>query len=683
MALKCAICGKEYPAGTAMCPADSGALLPTAASNSTDLQIGTVFADKYEIISVLGEGGMSRVYKARHNYMKRVVAIKLLHYLGAEDPVAAARFQLEAQAASALSHPNVVTVHDYGLTPDGRAFFIMDCLEGESLDDVLQRKGHLQLEEAIDIFTQVCEGLDHAHKKGIIHRDVKPSNLVLLKQEDGSRIVKLVDFGIAKLVRKASDEEIRKQQQLTQTGEIFGTPAYMSPEQCQGRQLDARSDIYSFGCLMYECLAGMPPLVGATFVNTAVKHVNEKPKPLTLTAAIEVPPELDAVILKCLEKSPSRRYQSAAELRQALFDASYAAGLKGLRVGAIPVPRIPELSDDSGLKQKAQEINRQEGLSKRTVYIGSATVCLALATAFWGLFVFQGPPGDTGVLYDKLRWQWGIAYADELMRKNEYAKAADMLEKCEDIARGFGDDGRKLETTLQKEVEAYGRNHDAAKLEEVNNDLVALATQKVFAEYETLMKLLKEWEEPVSTNVQREQRARLAVAFGERISHCADKLAIRARTKQENLLKRAIKVFDLLNLREGTFRSRFRIQLADVYRQQLRTDEQRSILAEAVEHAPKNPHTKEGWSLKIEANFLFGVLNSSNNNLDKAKQELEDATKWSKEHLGEGETYRDCLLALADLYKKSPDSKYQEQSKSLTEEAKAVTAQLDADDNKD
>lgn len=683
MALKCAICSKEYPAGTTMCPADNGALLPTAASQSGDITIGSIFADKYEIISLLGEGGMSRVYKARHIFMKRVVAVKLLHYLGAEDPVAAARFQLEAQAASALSHPNVVTVHDYGLTADGRAFFIMDCLEGESLDDVLQKKGHLQLQEAVDIFTQVCEGLDHAHKKGIVHRDVKPSNLVLMKQDDGTKTVKLVDFGIAKLVKKASDEEIRKQQQLTQTGEIFGTPAYMSPEQCQGRQLDARSDIYSFGCLMYECLAGMPPLVGPTFVNTAVKHVNEKPKPLVLTAAVEVPPELDAVILKCLEKAPAKRFQSAGELRQALFDASYAAGLKGLKVGAIPVPRVPELSDSSGEKHKLQEKDSKNKVSKSTIYLGTASLCAALIAACWLMFFFQGPPGDTGSLYDKLRWQWGIAYSDELMRKEEYAKAADMLEKCEDIARKFGDDGRKLETTLQKEVEAYGRNHDAAKLEEVNNDLVALANQKVNSEYEALMRLLKEWEQPVSRSVQREQRARLAVAFGERISHCADKLAIKARTKQENLLKRAIRVFDLLNLREGTFRSRFRIQLADVYRQQLRTDEQKAILAEAVDHAPRNPATREGWSLKIEANFLFGVLNASNNNLAKAKQELEDATKWSAEHLGKGETYRDCLLALADVYRKMPEAEWAHKSKALTEEAKALTEKLDTDDAKE
>ena len=323
-ALQCVICHKEYPPGTVgVCP-DDGARV------EVDPLVGTIFAEKYEILSRLGEGGMSRVYKARHTFMKRIVAVKLLHDC-AGDPVGRARFEQEAEAASALSHPNVVTVYDFGLTASGQPFFIMDCLEGKSLADILSEDRCLSIEQAFEIFYQACDGLEHAHQKGIIHRDVKPSNLIILKQKDGSSLVKLVDFGIAKITTPPPSTSIRRNR-ITGTGEVFGTPAYMSPEQCNCLTLDARSDMYSFGCVMYEALAGEPPLFGDTIVATVVKHVNEQPAPLHQKALVVVPPSLEAVIMKCLEKNPQDRYNSLFDLKQALLEAAVLSGVKGLRL---------------------------------------------------------------------------------------------------------------------------------------------------------------------------------------------------------------------------------------------------------------------------------------------------------------------------------------------------------------
>ncbi len=668
-ALACKNCGKEFALSASKCTECKGELIPLVVE---DELIGTTFADKYQILSILGTGGMSRVYKAKHSYMKRFVAVKLLHESATSDTVAKARFQLEAEAASALSHPNVITVHDYGLTPQGQAYFIMDCLEGTSLESILEEKKTLPLQEAVEIFTQALEGLDHAHRKGIIHRDIKPSNLVILDQEDGTQLVKLVDFGIAKLV--IPNEAEAKQQRLTQTGEIFGTPPYMSPEQCSGRKLDARSDIYSFGCLMYETLAGDPPLIGDTFVSTAVKHVSEIPKPLSEKAATAIPSALDSVIMKCLEKDPNHRFASAAELKQALFDAAYVSGLKGLRVGAIPEPKKPTTSGSGNAEQVARAAERKKNAQQMKLIL---TVALALGIAgslYWGLFLYSGPASDAGPTFYKFYWQQLQQNADNLLKEKKYIQAAAALETCEEIARKyFNDDKRRLEATLQKQVEAYGGAHRPDKIEEANSELVQMASDKVFAEFDKLMLLLKEWQTPTKSNVRMQERAQNAAAYADRITACADKLSVRSRTKQECLLKTAAEAYDKLNLKDGVFRAGFRIQLAEVYRAQQRIDEQLAVLNEAVEHAPENPQSIQGWRLKIRANYQLGILNYNNNNIKAAKEQLDSALAWTRKHAaGDKELLQDCLNAEAQLYRWLKDKDSLAKAKAFADEAISI-----------
>jgi len=295
----CPKCSATFENIWSSCPYDGLELQP----QNKDPLLGKVFAEQYEIISVLGTGGMSVVYKARHNLMDRIVAIKLLH--GQADHLAVERFKQEAKAASSLNHPNIISVYDFGMIGT-QAYLVMDCIEGTNLNDVLEQEKHITPDRAVPIFRQTCEGLEHAHKKGIIHRDLKPSNLCLVIGEDKVEHVKIVDFGIAKLLPQQGKQQI----QLTQTGEIFGSPMYMSPEQCLAQPLDVRSDIYSLGCLMYESLTGVPPLLGETAYDTMTMHVNTAPAEFAKVAPhLRIDKSIEALVFRCLEKKPEERYQ--------------------------------------------------------------------------------------------------------------------------------------------------------------------------------------------------------------------------------------------------------------------------------------------------------------------------------------------------------------------------------------
>ncbi len=274
-------------------------------------------ADRLELLECIGEGGMSSVYKARHLVMNKIFAVKLLNpYLTAKQNNLK-RFQQEAKAASILNHPNIITVHDCGVTHDNHAFLVMDYIDGTSLADVLEQQFKIAPERAIPIFIQTCDALAHAHVHGIIHRDLKPSNIMLLKEGDQTYVVKIVDFGIAKLLDTTDIGE--GNQHLTQTGDVFGSPLYMSPEQCTGNQLDKRSDIYSLGCTMYQSLTGKPPLAGSNAFDTMRKQLHEMPAAIvgekSENALLK---RMNAIIMKCLAKEPQERYQDMSHVRHDL-----------------------------------------------------------------------------------------------------------------------------------------------------------------------------------------------------------------------------------------------------------------------------------------------------------------------------------------------------------------------------
>lgn len=292
-------------------------------SGEEDLHVRPLIFDTCWVITErLGEGGMSVVYKARHVDLNRTVAIKVLLPHLTTNMKNLQRFKQEAVTASALSHPNLIRVENFGVTPEGRTFIIMDFVQGVSLADVIAKEGKIDPVRAVFIFVQAANALQHAHERNVIHRDLKPSNIMLVNNGEDGESAKIVDFGIAKLL--LDDEE--QVQHLTQTGEVFGSPLYMSPEQCRGEKLDNRSDIYSMGVLMYEALTGKAPIRGANVFETMQKQLSDKPDPIVDEKAPDsLLKRLNTVVMKALEKEPSARYKSMSELETDLNNALISA----------------------------------------------------------------------------------------------------------------------------------------------------------------------------------------------------------------------------------------------------------------------------------------------------------------------------------------------------------------------
>lgn len=265
---------------------------------------GQIVAGHYEILSLLGTGGLGAVYRANHKLLKKTVAIKFLRQARQFDSTALQRFQREAQAAIGLAHQNIAGVQEFGVH-DGMPFLVMELVDGEPLDKIIERDGALKPDRALTIFKQLLTALAYAHKKGVVHRDVKPENIIVSTNSSGVDQIKLIDFGIAKVME---NEELVD---ITKTGEIFGTPHYMSPEQCRGQKISNRTDIYSAGCVAFEMLNGKPPFTGESTIDVILKHVNETPR-------ILVSPEnasgLERVIDRTLAKDPDTRYSSASEV---------------------------------------------------------------------------------------------------------------------------------------------------------------------------------------------------------------------------------------------------------------------------------------------------------------------------------------------------------------------------------
>jgi tRNA A-37 threonylcarbamoyl transferase component Bud32 len=285
--------------------------------------LGRVIDAKYRIDAEIGAGGMATIYRATRLQIGDDVAIKILHAEFLRDPKFTERFQREAQAAARLKHPNAVTIHDFGVSEDGIIYLIMELVEGQNLRTIIKKEGPMTAAAAANVIRQVCAALTEAHRQNIIHRDIKPANIALSATHDGIR-VKVLDFGIASLRGGTM-------MTLTQAGDLMGTPAYMSPEQCLGEELDSRSDIYSLGVVLFEMLSGVVPFNSPTVTAVVMQHVQQAPPPLrVLNASVSAP--VEAVVLRALAKRREDRPQSAKELADELSvavagtTASHGAG---------------------------------------------------------------------------------------------------------------------------------------------------------------------------------------------------------------------------------------------------------------------------------------------------------------------------------------------------------------------
>ena len=343
----CMSCGSPVAAFAESCPQCS-----TPLKSPTDNLVGTVLADKYRIEAPLGAGGMCDVYRARHSLIGKQVAIKVLKPELAADPKISQRFEQEALAASRVRHPHAIDVTDFGVDQRNRPFIVMELVEGKTIGELLRETGPFSVERTAGILRQVAGALEAAHSAGVIHRDIKPDNIMIAEYENGDW-VEVADFGVAKI-----QEDVNRRAALTGANFIIGTPRYMSPEQCEEKPVDARSDIYSLGVVVYEMLTGDAPFEGNS-TRLLIAHSTEPPMPLSLKRP-DIPPAVEAVVMRALHKNPSRRPQSALEFSREFIEA---AGLAQpgeedvLASAALPRVNIPLTEDpdnDATLVRKQQ-----------------------------------------------------------------------------------------------------------------------------------------------------------------------------------------------------------------------------------------------------------------------------------------------------------------------------------------
>lgn len=613
----CPKCHGTFDDALSSCPVDARDLVDAGA----DPLIGQLFAEQYEIISVLGKGGMSVVYKARHKLMDRIVAIKLLQ--GDADELAMARFQLEAKAASSLNHPNIITVYDFGII-NKQAYLVMDCLDGTDLGEVLLKETRLPFDRSVRIFRQVCEGLEHAHSKGIVHRDLKPSNLCLVKGEYGAEQVKIVDFGIAKIL----SEPGKQQTELTQTGAIFGSPLYMSPEQCLSQPLDIRSDIYSLGCVMYETLTGVPPHQGDTPFSTMTRHISAAAPPFEKAAPdIHINKNMEAIVFRCLEKKREDRYQTAAEILADLPRILPTSG--SLRVVGVVHPT----------KQRRE--------------------MAFLRFGFWGLLIFvglifaymstdHGPNHDRGTVLEKTIWNAQTTVAQTLMDWQIYPPAEAILSQCEISAKERFSNRGRLMTALLLQRDLYKKANMFENLDKVDVKIAALNKQILLDSYESSMEELHQLSE-YKTQTAKNVNMLMAVVVLSKIQHVGRALNGNLQdARGEILLSSAKKVYSDLLGKEDASIADIDILLADCFFKQQRLRKVRPLLQEAVTIYEKTKGMNDRNT--IIALDRLGQFDRNENNYVVAAQELEKSRKAADKYFPDDKYLRSlCLRSYADL----------------------------------
>lgn len=380
---RCPACAARYPADFRVCPRDAIPL--EDAEPDADPVVGSVLSETYEVLRCVGEGGMGRVYEAAHRRLRnKRFAIKVLHPELARQPEVVSRFQREAEAASVLSHPNVVEVFDVNCTPDGRPYIVAQLLEGEDLGRYLERIGRLEVVAAVRIVRQICDALSAAHARGIVHRDVKPENVFLTGQPQAPR-VKMLDFGISKLGDGKGT--------LTKTGVVMGTPAYMPPEQARGSHVDHRADIYAVGAILYRALTGEKPFDDGDPIATLAAVLGQEPRrPSSIERSI--PPALELVIQKAMAKEPDERHPSLAALEGelALFDPQGAAASATAQGHAQAAPfdashiegTAHTVLDPSSLRTPATRLDENAQRAR------GARSSIVLLTAFGGGWLLAG-----------------------------------------------------------------------------------------------------------------------------------------------------------------------------------------------------------------------------------------------------------------------------------------------------
>ena len=357
----CPLCENSFKRGTKFCPNDGAELV----IKTKDGMSGNVLAGRYTVLNKLGSGGMGVVYKGQQITTGKTVAIKVISKKMTADPESAARFQREMRIQSKLEHPNIVTVYDFDKSPKGQFFIVMPFIDGRSLDELVAELGFIDIPVFLELAYQILEGVEYAHRKGIIHRDLKAENIIVTELE--SKLAAMIlDFGIAKAVDAETDASSLGGAHLTKDGVILGTPAYMSPEQGRGeiRDIGPASDIYSLGVIFYQMTTGALPFESDSPFGMIHKHINEKP-PKPTEKNPKIPKALETIILRCLKKEPEKRYASAEKLKEALEGLNIKAGKTkaSATMATLAIIRQPRQSSDQ--EELTEKSSRGFGLGAK------------------------------------------------------------------------------------------------------------------------------------------------------------------------------------------------------------------------------------------------------------------------------------------------------------------------------
>jgi serine/threonine-protein kinase len=439
----CPQCGTRYRADAAFCRRDGARLY---AQGARDPRIGQSLLGQFRIEEKIGEGGMGTVYRAHQTTLDRDVAIKILHAELATNADAVHRFEREARISTSLDHPNVVRVYLSGRLPDGSLFLVMELLRGRALADVLRLEPRLPLPRVLHVLGQICAGIAEAHDQGIIHRDVKPENVMIITKGREYDYVKVVDFGIARVTRS------EEQTQATQAGLVVGTVRYISPEGAAGAPTDARSDVYSIGVLAYQLLTGTVPFDAAMPVGVLMKHLHEPPLPIRMRPGTEeVPPGVADVVMRALSKNPIERPADAGELGEMLRDAARAAGVPERRMREpsqrTSITRIPQPPPPT--PTSAPATSTTGGFSWLSAFVGAAAFALGVALVI-GLVVWvraSAPPTP-----------------EELRQQQVNAAEAALVAHRWDGADGVGELTDRILAEYPGDADATRVRHDAALL---------------------------------------------------------------------------------------------------------------------------------------------------------------------------------------------------------------------------
>lgn len=594
---------------------------------AADPLLGTIFDEKYEIVSLLGKGGMSVVYQARHLLTNRNVALKLLYAYLSRDEINIRRFQQEAQTASAINHRNVIDVLDFGISPDNQPYLVMDLVTGKSIAELLEEKERIEYAEALDIFIQCCDGLAAAHDKQIVHRDIKPSNIVLL-DSDGKYSVKIVDFGIAKMLDADAASSLR----LTKTGEVFGSPLYMSPEQCQGGKVDQRSDIYSLGCVFYECLTGEPPIIGTNAIETMSKHIAELPGSFAKKAPkVQIPARLEELVFHMLVKDPHKRYQS-------------------LHTVAADLRKIAELGDGgivATMSSKFSNITREMS-RRRKVYWSIVAVCVLLLV---GVAVYDS------TLQPLIRQQlWAMNYAEgnKFYKEDNWIKAENKFVTALSLATKLKDHGSSESKTLELLSNVYEREGKFLKMANARNRRQTIIQEQLEKDYgvtQSDMDRMAEFalfhsptvvESGKDKSYYEDHVVRLQAAAAICRQH-------HKNDKAEELIRRAI------SLKENIC-GESKTGLADLYGSLAVTCVRQKKLAEAEAHFIKALEIARKYPGENKRDLVHSLANVSlvymeRNDLEKARQVLAEAYNLANKDLPHEDPYwRELLSDYASYY---------------------------------